>query len=201
MKLSRWIYFPLIIILAYVLPQLFFGDSIFFVTFWLIYGAIFGFGLLLWTDYKARKVNETDDPEIYKPRQHRVLTVLLDYQKAFDVCFEAVESLNPAKIGIKNPADGIIKFTTRMNWNSFGHNATVNLKKINDNLTEIEISTVPIPRTALISSGYSYKCVEEFCRFVRKKDAEINQKVLAESAVILAEVYVKPFQKENIQSK
>ncbi len=201
MKISRWIYFPLIIILAYVLPHLLLNGSTLEITIWLIYGTIFGFGMLWWSNYKARQVNETDNPEIYETRQHRTLTVLLNYEKTFKVCRQAVDSLDPAKIRIENPADGIIKFRTRMNWNSFGHNVTVNLKKINNSLTEIEILTVPIPRTALISSGYSYKCVEDFCRFVREKDAEINQKVLTESAEILAEVYVKPFQKDRVDVK
>ena len=199
MKRSIWIYFPLIIILSYVLPRILFGDSGLSILFWLIYGAAFGFGLLIWNNYKAKKVAGTDNPEIYEPRQRRVITVLLDYQKAFKICRQAVDSLNPAKIKVENFSDGILKFRTPYNWHTFGHNVTVNLKKLNENLTEIEISTVPIPRTALISSGYSWKVVEDFCNFVKAEDAEINQKVLVESAEILDIVYVKPFQKEKVE--
>lgn len=171
------------------------------VTIWLIYGTIFGFGMLLWSDYKARNLNDTDNPEIYKPRQNRVFTVLLDYEKAFEICLEAIESLNPARIKLANLNDGVIKFRTRMNWHTFGHDVTVNLKKLNNNLTEIEISTVPIPSTALISAGYSYQCVEDFCRIIKEKDAATNQKVLADSTEILEEVYVKPFLQEKIKIK
>lgn len=199
MKRSIWIYFPLIIILAYVLPRILFGDSNLSILFWLIYASAFGFGTLVWTKYKAKKVAGTDNPEIYEPRQRRIITVLLDYNKAFELCRQAVDSLNPAQIKVENISDGILKFRTPYNWHTFGHNVTINLKKLNENLTEIEIFTVPIPRTALISSGYSWKVVEDFCNFVKAEDAAINQKVLVESAAILYTVYVKPFQKKKVE--
>lgn len=199
MKRSIWIYFPLIIILFYVLPRILFGDSRFSILFWLVYSAIFGFGMLFWTRYKAKKVAGTDQPEIYEARQKRELTVLLSYEKAFEICRQAADSLNPAKINVENLADGIIKFRTCMNWHTFGHKVTVQLKKLNENLTEIEISTKPIPSTQIVSSGYSWRAVEDFCDFVKAEDAAINQKVLAASTEILADVYVKPFQKEKAE--
>ncbi len=198
MKRSIWIYFPLIIILSYVLPRILFGDSSSSILFWLIYGAAVGFGTLIWIKYKAKKVAGTDKPEIYEPRQKRTITVLLGYKKAFEVCRQAVDSLNPAQIKVENFSDGILKFRTPFHLHNFGHNVTVNLKKLTENLTEIEISTLPIPRIARVDSGYSWKIVEDFCNFVQAEDAVINQKLLIESATILDDVYVKPFQKEKV---
>ena len=197
MKRSIWIYFPLIITLFYVLPGILLGDSSSSILFWLIYGAAVGFGTLIWTKYRAKKVTGNDKPEIYEPRQKRIFTVLLGYKKAFEVCRQAVDSLNPAQIKVENFSDGVLKFRTPYNWQTFGHNVTVNLKKLNENLTEIEISTVPIPRTVLVSSGYSWKVVEDFCSFVNVEDTTVNQKLLIESVTLLDDVYIKPFQKKK----
>ena len=198
MKISRWIYFPLFMILSYVLPQLFFEASSGWLLYWLITGMIVGFGTLLYSDRKARQITgKTDDEEIYKIRQHRVVTVLLDYEKAFQLCREAAESLNPARIKIEDAASGVIQFRTRVNWNSWGHIITMNVKKLNQNLTEIEISTRPIPRTVIVGTGHSWKYVEELSDYLKEKDAAVNQKVLVESAQILEDVYVNPFRKEK----
>lgn len=200
MKISRYIYFPLIFILFYILQSLLMSGSI-TVNSTLLYavlGAIVGFVTLFWGDAKARRLTGRNDEEIYKVRQKRAITVLLDYKKAFDLCKAAVNELNPAKIKNENLKSGIIEFRTRIRWYDFGDVITINLKKINENLTEVEISTRPIPRTVLVGDGRSWKHVEDICNYLKEKDAEINKKFLVDSVEILNEVYVKPFQKEKV---
>ena len=205
MKISRWIYFPLFFIGAYVsayvlLPFIFDRPvDANELLYYAILGAVLGFGSMLWNDAIARKVTGRNDKEIYIVRQRRNLTLLLNYQKAFECCREAVNELNPAKIKENNLESGIIKFRTRMKWHNFGDIITINLKKINENLTEVEIRTRPIPRTILSSTGESWKYVEDICNYLKERDAEINKKVLVDSAQILDDVYVKPFQKEKIE--
>ncbi|HEX8248891.1 MAG TPA: hypothetical protein VF599_12005 [Pyrinomonadaceae bacterium] len=154
---------------------------------------------MLWNDAIARKITGRNDKEIYIVRQQRNLTLLLNYQKAFECCREAVDELNPAKIKEDSPESGVIKFRTRMKWHNFGDIITINLKKINENLTEVEIRMRPIPRTIVSGTGESWKYAEDICNYLKERDAEINKKVLVDSAAILDEVYLKPFQKEKIQ--
>lgn len=201
MKISRWIYFPLIFIAAYVLPRLLLDDKISAteLLIWTIVGAAVGFVGLFWSSYKARKLTGKDSEEIQEVRQKRNLTLLLNYEKAFEVCRQAVDSINPAKIKEESPENGIIKFRTRLKLDTFGHIITIKLKKLNETLTEVEITTRPIPRTALVGSGYSWKYVEELSNYMKEKDAELNKKVLADSVGIMEDVYVKPFQKEKVE--
>jgi hypothetical protein len=201
MRISRWISIPLIFIAAYLLPKILFERSIDAndLLFFTISGAVVGFVLMLWNDATARRVCGTNDKEIYKVRQKRNLTLLLSYEKAFECCMEAVYKINPTKIKEENPESGVIKVRTPMKWDTFGHIITINLKKINQNLTKVEIRTRPIPRTIVSASGYSWKYVEDICHHLKERDAEINKKVLVESAQILDDVYVRPFQKEKIR--
>jgi hypothetical protein len=201
MKISRWIYFPLFFVLIYVLPQIFLNRSINakYLVYYAVLGAIVGFVTLLWGDARARKLTGQKGEEVYRVRQKRNLTLLLGYEKAFEVCRAAVNELKPAKVKEENLKSGIIKFRTPVRWDTFGHIITINLKKLNESLTEVEISTRPIPRTVIAGGGYSWKYTEEICNYLREKDAEINQKVLARSTVILEDIYVKPFQKEKVE--
>ncbi|GEM_PF-2620348 len=201
MKISRWIYFPLIFIAAYVLPRLLLDDKISAngLLVWTIVGAFVGFAGLLWSSYKARKITGNDSEEIHAVRQKRNLTLLLNYEKAFEVCRAAVASINPAKIKEENLEKGIIKFRTPLKWDTFGHIITIDLKSLNETLTEVEITTRPIPRTVLVGSGYSWKYTEDLSNFMKEKDAEINKKVLADSVSIMEDVYIKPFRQEETQ--
>ena len=199
--MSRWIYVPLIVILLYILQAVLTMGSTDATELLIavIFAAVFAFFMLHWSGSKARELSGRDDEEIYKVKQHRQLTVLLNYEKTFEICGEAIASLNPAKIKIADAKQGIIKFRTPVKWDSFGHHITVNLKKINENLTEIEVETKPVQKILLVSNGQSWKYVEDFCNLLKEKDAEINQKVLVESTAILDDVYVKPFQKEKVE--
>lgn len=199
MRISRWIYIPLLSIAIYVLVQLLVdgwadtNDLLYFT----ISGAIVGFLTLYLNDAMVRLICGTNDKEIYKVRQKRNLTLLLKYEKAFECCLEAVVHLNPRKIQKEDLESGIIRFRTT-NWCSYDDIITINLKKINATLTEVEIQTRPAPRGVCVASGYSWKNVEDICNHLKERDAEINKKVLVESARILDEVYVKPFQKEKV---
>jgi hypothetical protein len=199
MKISRWIYFPLIFIAAYVLPRLLFDGRISAagLLIWTIAGFLAGFITLVWSHYKAKKVTGREIEEIHDVRQKRNLTLLLNYEKAFAVCREAVDSLKPAKIKEESLENGVIKFRTPLKWDTFGHIITINLKRLNETLTEVEITTRPIPRTVLVGSGHSWKYAEDLTAFMKEKDAEINRKVLADSVSIMEDVYVRPFQKEK----
>ena len=199
MKISRWIYFPLIFIAAYVLPRLLFDGKISAtgLLIWTIAGAAAGFITLLWSNYKAKNLTGKDVDEIHEVRQKGNLTLLLKYEKAFEVCREAVDSINPANIKEESPENGVIKFRTPLKWDTFGHIITINLKRLNETLTEVEITTRPIPRTVLVGGGHSWKYVEDLCNFMKEKDAEINKKVLADSVSIMEDVYIKPFKKEQ----
>lgn len=202
MKISRWIYIPLIVALTWALTYLIFGFIGSFREFlvYLIIGAIFGFVMQFLSYLLAKKVSGKDnDEEIHKVRQNRKVTLLLDYEKSFDLCREAIHLLNPSKIKKEDFENGMITARTRINWKSFGTIINLELKKINQNLTEVEISTRPIPRTVLVDYGEGWKYANEICNYLKSEDSEINKNLLVESASILDNVYVKPFQKETVK--
>lgn len=202
MKINRWIYLPLYFGISWAVIYFLVG----FIKSWegfvlyFIMGAGFGFAAQIWSHVSAKKISGgKDSEEIHKVRQNRKFTLLLSYEKSFELCRQAVQSLDPAKIKKTDFESGIITARTRMNWNSFGTLINFDLKKINQNLTEVEISTRPVIKSTLIDYGESWKVSEDICNYVKAEDAEINKNLLVESASILDNVYVKPFQKEKIE--
>ena len=199
MKISRWIYVPLLFAVLYFLFTYFFA-SLSGITYWLIYGTVMGSLTLYFSDRKVRKISKnSSDKRVFEVRQKREIVLLTDYEKAFALCRAAILSLKGYVINQEDLENGVIKAQGEVNWNFWGNKINFNLRKINKTLTEVEISVHPALKTTIISSGESWEIAEEIIKFLSAKDAEINQKVLVESAAILDTVYVKPFQKEKVE--
>jgi hypothetical protein len=132
-------------------------------------------------------------------KQHRKIVLLANFDTAFDWCIRSAWKLKTAKIKSENKIEGIIKARDGLNFHSFGTDIIFNLTSINESLTEIEISTRPSIKTTIVDYGESLRIIEEVSNYLKEKDAEINKKVLVDSAEILEDVYVKPFQKEKVE--
>lgn len=199
MKVSRWIYVPLIfgILWAVIYTLLGFANTVSGIAGLFVVGVILGFIIEIWSHFSAKIKAGTDSEEIHKVRQERNITLLMNVEKAFEFCREAVNSINPAKIKIEDAENGVIEVRTRISLETFGTLIRLNLKKINENLTEVEIFTRPIPRTVLVDYGEGWKYTEKIFNYLKKKDEEFNIKFLTENTKILENVYVKPSHKEK----
>ena len=206
MKISRWIYFPLIYTLFYISWMMigFFLLDMTLISFnfaiWLLNGLVTSFLILYFSYRSAKKLsNNSDDERIHHVRQNRQLIVLIGFEKAFKLCREAILSLRKGTIKEESFESGEIKASCRLRWDMAGNKIEVRLKRINENLTEIEVNILPPWKTVVADSGHSWKIAEDICDYIKQKDAEYNKNVLADSVSIMEDVYVKPFQKEKIE--
>lgn len=201
MKVSRWIYVPLKagVLGAILYTLLGFAESLSQFASLFVLWSIFGFVMQAYTHYKAKRKTGVDDEAIHSVRQKKNVTVLLNFEQTFELCLDALESLKIAKIRIEDLEKGILEVRTGMNWDTFGVIIRLELSRINEDLTEVEISARPFQKGVLLDSGESWKQTEQIINFIKKKDAEINRKVLTQSARVLDEVYVKPFRKEKTE--
>ncbi len=179
MKISRYIYVPFVTGTSYALfNYLILGNGLDAVILNFISFALFGFGFLLYSDYRVRKLTSKDNKESFDVRQKRSIILFTNYDKAFDLCLESVGVLRKAKVKHKNKLQGIIKARTSINWRTFGNKIIFRLTKLTETTTEIEVSTEPIPRTALVDYGEGFKAVEDINDFLDKENEEINRKYI-----------------------
>lgn len=163
-----------------------------------VFGAFQGLIIQAWSHWRTKKLSKNRAETDFSVKQERIVVLLLTAEKAFDLCVESVSYVEKSKLKIEDRAKGFIKAKVRMNFHSFGTEITFNLAQIGENLTEVKIKTRPVVRTTVVDYGESLKTIEKLAEFLKLKDAEINKKVLVESAAILEDVYVKPFQKEIV---
>ena len=204
MKINRWIYTPFYIAVFFALNIFLFnwilGRPVDFESFviWLIWGIFNGFLCLYISDVNARRISKGEDQRAFSVKQDRSLVLLMSYEKAFNLCRESVVLIKRGKIKNENVINGTINAKSKISWDTWGEKIDFNLKKINENLTEVEIFVYPSVKTVIVSDGGGWKIAETICNFLKEKDAEINKKVLVESAAVLNDIYVKPFQKESM---
>ena len=177
MKISRYIYVPFYTGASFaIFNYLILRDGLDEAVWRFISFALFGFGFLLYSDYKVRKLTSKDNKEAFEVRQKRNIILFANYAEAFDLCLESVSILEGAKIKHTNELQGVIKVRTKMNWRTFGNRITYKLNKLTENTTEIEISTEPIPKTALVDYGEGFGLVEQINNFLDVENKRINRK-------------------------
>ncbi|MBX7171424.1 MAG: hypothetical protein K1X72_10755 [Pyrinomonadaceae bacterium] len=182
MKISRYIKFPLIFGLLMTVPTIVLNSALTLnhFLFWFIYGAVFGIGMQIYSDYRTRKIKPDAGEKDFDIQQTKQTFLLCSYQEAFNLCLESVTFLKKGNVTLADQENGIITAKTGMTWNSFGTNINFSLKSITENATEITISAKPIVATTLIDGGESVEAVKTVTDFLARKNEDLNYKFLEE---------------------
>lgn len=199
--MNRWIFLPLLFALINAfIYAIFFPNALVGFSLGFFIGAVMGLILQLWSELRFKKLFNNTEEKDFSIRQKRNFTLLQDIDSAYDSCREAVSEIGNIKI--KNEVEPtFIKAQSGFNFHSFGTEIKINLSPINENLTEIEISTAPALKTTLVDYGESLRIIEELCLRLKEKDSQINNNKFIESGDPLDEIYVNQFEtdKEKIE--
>ncbi|HRH46889.1 MAG TPA: hypothetical protein PKY82_34905 [Pyrinomonadaceae bacterium] len=201
MKISRYIKFPLIFGLLMTFPTIFLNSAPTLNQFLLsfIYGAVFGVGMQIYSDYRTRKIKPDAGEKDFDIQQTKQKFLLCSYDEAFNLCLESVTFLKKGNVTYSDQENGIIAAKTGMTWNSFGTDIDFRLKSITDNATEISISAKPILATTLIDGGESVEAVKTITDFLARKNEDLNYKILEEKFEIPIE-YISQNAKTTIKN-
>lgn len=194
MKISRYIYVPLFFGVSFALMAYFMSGGQYddFIRTFII-ASLAGLGLLFYNDYKVKKVALEENKEAFEVRQKRKLVVFANYDKTFDLCLKSVSILRKSKIKGQDKMRGIIEAKANMNWYVFGNRISYKLRKVTETMTEVELFSFPIPRTALLDYGEGWKALEDISNFLNQENNKLNGKHLNAKTEISPEVYTNSF--------
>lgn len=181
MKINRYIKFPLIFIVLYAVFGGFVGDfSLTSGLVGIIVGAVFGFGMQYYSDYKVLRVKPDATEKDFDVRQKQTFVLFYDYDTAFDLCLESIEYLEKGKLKHADKFAGNIKAKTGVSWTSFGNAVEFKVSKLTEYTAEVEILTRPISPTILIDNGKGLEIIENIKDFFQRKNDEKNLGILVE---------------------
>jgi hypothetical protein len=176
MKISRYIKFPLIFIILYAIYFSVFvgGFSLTTGLVGIIFGAVFGFGIQFYSDYKVKQIKPDATEKDFDVRQNQTFILFYDYDRAFDLCLESIEFVKKAKVKYADKLSGTIKAKTGMTWRTFGVNIDFKVSQLTDYSAQIEVSASPIVPTTLVTYGEELKVISEISDFFQRKNDEKN---------------------------
>ncbi len=189
MKISRYIYIPFKIGILYAFLYLLFGKLTGSFAGDFVVGSIFGLVMLFYNDYRVRKVASKDDEGAYQVRPKRKIILFTNYEKSFEWCKESISVIRKGKLKEANYEQGIIKAKLGINWHNLGNKITYKLTKLTEVTTEVEISSVPIMRTAMVDYGVGWKTLKDIDDFLNEKNLEMNRKYLEKNKTIPADTH------------
>jgi hypothetical protein len=182
MKISRYIKFPLIFVVLYAIYfGVFVGDfSLTTGLVGIIFGAVFGFGIQFYSDYKVRQVKPDATEKDFDVRQNQTFILFYDYDTAFDLCLESIAFVKKGKLKNADKFTGTIKAKTGITWRTFGANLGFKVSKLTDFTTQIEVSASPKVPTTLVSYGEELQIINSVKSFFQRKNDEKNLGLLVE---------------------
>jgi hypothetical protein len=183
MKISRYIKFPLIFIVLYAI---YFGVFVgnFSLTTGLvgiIFGAVFGFGMQFYSDYKVKQIKPDATEKDFEVCQKQTFILFYDYDKAFDLCLETIDYVEKGKLKDANKLTGTIKAKTGITWRTFGINIDFKVSKLTDYSAQIEVLTSPFVPTTLVTYGEALKVITQISNFFQQKNDEKNLNLSAKT--------------------
>jgi hypothetical protein len=182
MKLNRYIKFPLIFIVLYtVYFGIFVGEfSLNIGLVGVIFGAVLGFGIQFYSDYKVRQIKPDATEQDFGVRQKQTFILFYDYDKAFDLCLESIGFVKKGTLKTADKFAGKISAKTGITWRTFGTNIDFKISKLTDFTTQIEVSASPKVPTTLVSYGEELRILNSVNSFFQRKNDEKNLGLLVE---------------------
>ena len=97
----------------------------------------------------------------------RSIELQFPYDKAFNLCIESLSLIKKCKIQKENRSQGKIIAKAGMTWKTWGDVISFDMRKIDNNRTQVTVSSRPIVRTTLVDCGKNLKNVEKIIRFLK----------------------------------
>lgn len=109
-------------------------------------------------------------------RHIRNIELRIPYDEAFNLCIKSCDLIKGCKIRNFDLATGIIVTKTGISFKCWGEVITFDLRKINDEKTQIVVLSKPVISTTLVDFGKNIDNVEKITTFLNDHNQTINEK-------------------------
>ena len=100
--------------------------------------------------------------------QERAIVLQAPYDLAFDLSKESLDELRWHTIKTENRATGEIKAQTPFSTTTWGEHISFKIKRVTEQLTQVEVSSKPIWRIMIIDFCNNLRNVEEISKYLSK---------------------------------
>ena len=138
----------------------------------IIWGLIYGVSFTVISYYIHTRAIKKKGYEISEKtldvHQKRKLKLKIPYKVAYYLCLESINSLPKARLQKENRSQGKIDVRTGMSWKTSGDKISFDVQKIDDDRTQVIVSSRPVVRLALMDYGKNLDNVDKISNFLKK---------------------------------
>jgi len=99
----------------------------------------------------------------------RNIDLQLPYDKAFDLCIESLDLIKRCKIRKEDRSQSKIDARAGITWKTWGDTISFDVRKIDNDRTQVEVSSRPSVRTTLVDYGKNLENVERISSFLKEQ--------------------------------
>ena len=116
----------------------------------------------------VRKLPFAESKKAIGVHQVRNVELSLPYDETFTLCLRSLNSIEKSRVQRKNRSQGKIVAKTGMTWKTFGDTISFKLFEVNNEQTQIKVSSKPIVPTTLVDYGTNLENVEKIIRVIEE---------------------------------
>jgi hypothetical protein len=131
-------------------------------------GIFFGSSMSLIHRWSVKQMFSGKSKEAMNVCHVRNIDLQVSYDKAFDLCIGALNLIKRCKIRNEDRSQGKIDAKVGMTWKTWGDVISFDVRKIDNDRTQIEVSSRPAVRTTLIDCGKNLENVKKIIRFLKE---------------------------------
>lgn len=98
----------------------------------------------------------------------RNVELRLPYDDVFNICIESLSSIKKFKIQKEDRSQGKIVARTSVSWKTWGDVISFDVCRIDNNRTQVIVSSKPVVRITLVDYGKNLENVERIVEFLKK---------------------------------
>ena len=136
-------------------------------------GLFFGvfMSLIIGTMHKvfSKKVQSQDAKDRENVHQIRKIKIPFSFDSAFNACIKSIDKIKKCRILEESRINGKINAKAGVTWKTFGDRIEFIVTRIDENSTEIEVSSRPAIRTTLVDYGKNLENVQIIEDFLKKQ--------------------------------
>ncbi|KPK02943.1 MAG: hypothetical protein AMK71_00505 [Nitrospira bacterium SG8_35_4] len=99
----------------------------------------------------------------------RDIELKMPRDRAFDLCVASLGSINRCTITEENRSQGRIEAKTGINWKTWGDTVSFRLSRLDDDTTNVMLTSRPTARTTLVDFGKNLENVQLIIAFLKGK--------------------------------
>ena len=126
---------------------------------------------------RSIKQMHLEKPEdAYQVHQGRNIELQVSYDRAFNFCIASLNLIKNNKIRKEIRSLGTIDARSGMTWRTWGETISFDIKKIDDNRTQVNVFSRPFYILTIADYGKNYENVEKIKSFLKEESKKIYNK-------------------------